>query len=732
MNAHLFCLALGFAAAAPPPSEVGVTAALGRAGLAPRTLYRGSTAYADSLRALRRVEASHQEPAAIVQPTTVDEVVTAVRVASAVGAEITVRGGGGSTLCTKTGAIVVDLRAHMRGVDVRNGVVRADGGATMGEVNAAAVAAGGAVPAGVSSHPGLGMALQGGVGHLTRRWGLTVDNIVAVEIVTGDGAVRRLDAESARGGEAAELWWGVRGAGPSLGVVVAIEFQLRPLPRGLWVETATIALSADALRAAHSIARRLSTRASLSVSATSTRATVYYAAAAPPLDGVASPLRSLIEQTGGWLEEGGGKFYQYNETPPVAAPFDGPHAGESSTPTSTSDAASSVRSIAPARRAQQRAVVAMFLSHPTAAVEAALVGVLRRAPAPSSDSVVWQHCGGAAAVPPSDATAFWPRDDQAYMLYGTCEWPVAASGARADVERASGAQWACDAWLDALRDAVKPITVGIYAVDIMRSGVRSAADVRSAFGANRFRLAALQRRVDPARVFSRSYYPLLDRAMASVNRGGHSQLWSDAAAQARFMERAIELAVAAQRSGGAPYGALIVDPRNGGRIVAEGANDAARNPIWHGEMAAITNLSALLDSETLLPADLGVFASSSSASASASTKSLSSVYAVAPGLELYTTAEPCSMCMSAIAWSGFGKVVYGTSVPYLIAHGVRQIDIRAAAIEARSGVVTKGRGVVVEGGVLARQTDLLYVRREGAASHHGHHHHGYHVDDELR
>ena len=374
----LLVLAATLAAAAPPPSVADVTAALSRAGLASRSLFRGTLPYADSLRSLRRVEASHQEPAAIVQPSTVDDVVRAVRVARAVGAEVTVRGGGSSTLCTKAGAIVVDLRARMRGVDIRDGVVRAEGGATMGEVNAAAVAAGGAVPAGVSPLPGIGMALQGGVGHLTRRWGLTVDNIVAVEIVTGDGAVRRLDGDSALGGEAAELWWGVRGEGPSLGVVVAIEFRVRPLPRGLWVETATIVLAADALRAAHRVARRLSSRASLSISTTSTRATVYYAAAAPPPDGAASPLRALIEQTGGWLEEGGGKFYRYNETPPLAAHFDGPHAERAPAAGAGGaggDAApaSSVRLIAPAPRTQQRAVAAVFISHPTAAVEAALV-----------------------------------------------------------------------------------------------------------------------------------------------------------------------------------------------------------------------------------------------------------------------------------------------------------------------------------------------------------------------
>ena len=93
--------------------------------------------------------------------------------------------------------------------------------------------------------------------------------------------------------------------------------------------------------------------------------------------------------------------------------------------------------------------------------------------------------------------------------------------------------------------------------------------------------------------------------------------------QASFMRRCIELAVKAQDKGAQPYGALIADPVSG-TVVAEGYNAASRNPLWHGEMAAIQNLSST-----------GV-----------------NVYEVAPALELYTSAEPCAMCMSAISWSG--------------------------------------------------------------------------------
>lgn len=147
------------------------------------------------------------------------------------------------------------------------------------------------------------------------------------------------------------------------------------------------------------------------------------------------------------------------------------------------------------------------------------------------------------------------------------------------------------------------------------------------------------------------------------------------------MRRCIQLAREAEAKGGGPYGALIVDPALGA-IVAEGRNHAGQNPIWHGEMAAITNLSMVLQNR--------------------------SVYEAAPRLELYTSAEPCPMCMSAITWSGFGRVVYGTSIPFIAAHGGMQINIRATEVVASSN-----KHIEVQGGVLANETDPLYL--QGAA-----------------
>ena len=94
------------------------------------------------------------------------------------------------------------------------------------------------------------------------------------------------------------------------------------------------------------------------------------------------------------------------------------------------------------------------------------------------------------------------------------------------------------------------------------------------------------------------------------------------------MRRAIVLAREAEAAGGEPYGALIADAS--GAIVAEGRNHASNNPLWHGETSAIANLSRLINT---------------------------SVYDVAGNLTLYTTAEPCPMCMGAILWSGFSTVI---------------------------------------------------------------------------
>jgi FAD/FMN-containing dehydrogenase len=169
-----------------------------------------------------------RRPAMIVRPTNTAEVIAAVRFARDHDLIIAVRGGGHSVsgFSTCDGGIVIDLSA-MRGarVDPNTTTARVNGGALLGELDDAAQAFGLACPVGVVSHTGVGgLTLGGGMGRLMRKYGLTVDNLLGVEMVTADGRVERVDAERNR-----ELFWGLRGAGANFGIVTAFEFRLHPV-----------------------------------------------------------------------------------------------------------------------------------------------------------------------------------------------------------------------------------------------------------------------------------------------------------------------------------------------------------------------------------------------------------------------------------------------------------------------------------------------------------------------
>jgi FAD/FMN-containing dehydrogenase len=168
-----------------------------------------------------------RRPAVIARPSDADEVATAVRFARDHGLEITVRAGGHSAAAFggANGGLLVDL-SRMRGVtvDPTSQTARANGGALLGELDVAAQAHGLVCPTGVVGHTGVaGLTLGGGVGRLQRHFGLTIDNLLAVELVTADGRFVRASAT-----EEPELFWGVRGAGWNFGIATAFEFRLHP------------------------------------------------------------------------------------------------------------------------------------------------------------------------------------------------------------------------------------------------------------------------------------------------------------------------------------------------------------------------------------------------------------------------------------------------------------------------------------------------------------------------
>ena len=183
-----------------------------------------------------------RRPAVIARPSSAEEVATAIRFAREHDLEITVRSGGHSAagLAGTNGGLLVDMSA-MRGVkvDPQTRSARANGGALLGELDVAAQAHGLVCPTGVVGHTGVaGLTLGGGVGRLQRHFGLTIDNLTAVELVTADGRLVRATET-----EEPDLFWGLRGAGWNFGIATAFEFRLHPfgpdLHRGVLAFPAT-------------------------------------------------------------------------------------------------------------------------------------------------------------------------------------------------------------------------------------------------------------------------------------------------------------------------------------------------------------------------------------------------------------------------------------------------------------------------------------------------------------
>jgi FAD/FMN-containing dehydrogenase len=169
-----------------------------------------------------------RRPACIARCTEVADVTAAVRFARDHELEIAVRGGGhnvaGTAVCDE--GIVVDLSA-MRAVRVDPAARTASvqGGALWGDVDAETQIHGLATTGGIVGHTGVaGLTLGGGIGFLMRKHGLTVDNLLAAEVVTADGEIVRASAD-----EHPDLFWALRGGGGNFGVVTSFRFALHPV-----------------------------------------------------------------------------------------------------------------------------------------------------------------------------------------------------------------------------------------------------------------------------------------------------------------------------------------------------------------------------------------------------------------------------------------------------------------------------------------------------------------------
>jgi FAD/FMN-containing dehydrogenase len=169
-----------------------------------------------------------RHPAAIVQVADADDVATVIGLARDTGLELAVRSGGhsGAGYGVSDGGLVIDLRRKKDlQIDVAGRTAWAETGLTAGEVTAAAAEHGLAVGFGDTGSVGIGgITTGGGVGYLTRKWGLTIDSLLAAEIVTADGQLLHVDADTHP-----DLFWAIRGGGGNFGVVTRFQFQLHEL-----------------------------------------------------------------------------------------------------------------------------------------------------------------------------------------------------------------------------------------------------------------------------------------------------------------------------------------------------------------------------------------------------------------------------------------------------------------------------------------------------------------------
>ncbi|RAJ31798.1 FAD/FMN-containing dehydrogenase [Kitasatospora sp. SolWspMP-SS2h] len=187
----------------------------------------GDTGF-DEARAVYNGRALDTPPALIARCTDAADVVAALQYASARDLPVAVRSGGHGAdgHASPGGALVVDLTG-LREITVDPGTrtVRAQAGVLLGELDAATQQYGLVVPSGTVTTTGIaGLTLGGGIGHLMRRFGATVDNLLACEVVTVDGRQVRADESENR-----DLFWALRGGGGNFGVVTAFEFRAHPV-----------------------------------------------------------------------------------------------------------------------------------------------------------------------------------------------------------------------------------------------------------------------------------------------------------------------------------------------------------------------------------------------------------------------------------------------------------------------------------------------------------------------
>jgi FAD/FMN-containing dehydrogenase len=436
-----------------------------------RVLEAGQPGYEDA----RRIQNGliDRRPACIVQCSGTADVVQAVNLARDRGLLLSIRGGGHNVAgnAMNDGGVVIDL-SGMRGVhvDASARTVRAAGGATWGDVDRETQLFGLAVPGGVVSTTGIGgLTLHGGYGHLRRKFGLSIDNLLSVEIVTADGQVRTASAS-----ENADLFWAIRGAGSNFGVVTSLEFQAHPAGPVVQLCAPFYALEdgGKALRAW----REFTAAAPDEISSLAVVWSV------PDVDAFPADIRRrpvviLATVFAGPPEEGARLMQPLRELATPVLDMSGP------IPYSAVQAA--FDPFFPKGRFYYWKSTNVH-EFSDSCIDTILAAAADR-PSHMSDIPIWQ-LGGALSRVAADATAYGRRDAP-YLVTAEATWTDSAQDEQ-------NIRWARD-----LVAAMKPFSRGGLYLNFPGFGEEKEAMLRDAYGPNYDRLVALKTRFDPGNLF---------------------------------------------------------------------------------------------------------------------------------------------------------------------------------------------------------------------------------------
>jgi len=407
-----------------------------------------------------------RRPAAIVRVADAGDVAHVIAHARETGAELAVRSGGhsGAGHGVSEGGIVLDL-AQMRAleIDADSRTAWAETGLTAGEYTTAAAAHGLATGFGDTGSVGIGgITLSGGVGYLVRKHGLTIDDLLAADVVTADGELVRADADSHP-----ELFWALRGGGGNFGVATRFRFRLHELSTvvgGMLLLPATPDVIAGFVAAADNAPEELSTIASVMPAPPLpfvpaehhgqlvVMATLAYAGDSEAGERAIAPFRALAEPLADMVRP-----MPYPEIfPPEPEYF---------------------RPIATART--------LFADSVDRDAAETILEHIRAATAPMAAAQL-RVLGGAMARVPADATAFAHRQSRIMVN-------VAAMGMQPDEVALH------EGWVANLADALQQDDAGAYVGFLADEGEKR---IRAAYpGATWDRLAAVKATYDPTNLF---------------------------------------------------------------------------------------------------------------------------------------------------------------------------------------------------------------------------------------